>query len=189
MTTHRHKQLNQLPRHYFAAELTRAHIALQFHRNQSHPSDDRLIRALDNGCFRDVNITSQDIRNMRDIHGPCTSCFEDKATMPQPEKTRTLTFAPGQLLHADLKQYDLLTIGGNKQALIVADDYTNFVYVSNIKSKSSANVFNGLRSAIFFFNKYRHVVQAVQVDPEKTLLSCRNDLGSIGVRLDDVIAT
>ncbi len=71
MTTHRHVQYQQLPRHFSAAELARAHKAELFHRNQGHISDNLLITALDNNCFPDSDITSQDIRNMRAInHAP-----------------------------------------------------------------------------------------------------------------------
>ena len=176
ITTHRHHQLEAVSKQYSAAELARATEAHVFHRNQGHPSDEQLIKALDQGNIYSTNLTSQDIRNMRNIFGPCQACFEGKATMPSPQAGATITTAPGQLLHADLKEYAATTIGGNRWALVTVDDYTGFIQVVSIKNKSTASVLAGLKCVIRFYNQFRHVVVAIQVDPEKTLLACQPGL-------------
>jgi hypothetical protein len=124
---------------------------------------------------------------MRNIFGPCQACFEGKATMPSPQAGATITTAPGQLLHADLKEYAATTIGGNRWALVTVDDYTGFIQVVSIKNKSTASVLAGLKCVIRFYNQFRHVVVAIQVDPEKTLLACQPGLSEIGIKLDDMI--
>ncbi len=72
-------------------------------------------------------------------------------------------------------------------ALVTVDDYTGFIQVVSIRSKFTASVLAGLKCVIRLYNQFRHVVVAIQVDPEKTLLACQLGLSEIGVKLDDMI--
>jgi hypothetical protein len=188
-TTTAHKRYNQLPTHLSANELHRAREALELHRTTGHMSDDSLSTALDNGCYTNINLTSQDIRNMRKVYGPCTACYEGKATMPQDlaASHSILIERIGQLIHIDLKQYKTETIGGNTWSMIAMDDKSSYISVIGMKSKTTKSITDAIKQIILFYNQHGHKVEAFMMDPERTLLSAKDFLSSVGVRMHDII--
>ncbi|CAK9856767.1 unnamed protein product [Sphagnum jensenii] len=65
-TTTAHRRITVRNSDLSSDEIRRAHEARRLHENIGHPSDGVLSTALDNGNLRDCNLTSQDVRNIRD---------------------------------------------------------------------------------------------------------------------------
>jgi len=170
------------------SEIERAHDARSLHENSGHPSDGVLSNALDNGNLRDCNLTSQDIRNMRSLFGPCQACFEGKATMPRGVPGLPPTSSPGELLHIDLLEYAATTLGGYKVALVALDDYTGYISVTGMRGKHANSIKEALLTVITFFNQYRHPVRAIMMDPEHALTAQGPHLAQWGIRIVPQIA-
>lgn len=188
-TTTAHQRYNTLPTNLSAHETRRASEAFHLHRNMGHPSDDYLIRALDHGNITGCNLTSQDVRNMRKLMGPCEACYEGKATLPRDLTSTGMppTSAPGQLIHCDLIDLPVETVGGNKWSLIAVDDYSGYLSAIMMKNKSRTSVQEAMRDIISFFNRHQHRVLAFMTDPERVLLSTKDFLASVGIKLHDTV--
>jgi hypothetical protein len=169
-------------------EIRRAHEARRLHENIGHPSDGVLSTALDNGNLRDCNLTSQDVRNMRALIGPCAACYEGKATMPRGVPGLPPTTAPGELLHIDLLEYPVLTLGGYKWALIAVDDYTGFMSVIGMRNKNTTSIRDALQTLVTFYNQFRLRVNVFMMDAEHTLAAQGPYLAQWGIRIAPQIA-
>jgi hypothetical protein len=60
--------------HYTAEDSERAMQAFELCEELGHCGDAAITSALDNGTFRECHLTSQDLRNAREIFGPCAAC-------------------------------------------------------------------------------------------------------------------
>jgi len=186
-TTSAHRRI--VRRHGLSAdEVQRAHEALRLHENCGHPSDGVLSTALDHGNLRDCNLTSQDVRNMRALMGPCAACYEGKATIPRTAPGMPPSSAPCQLLHIDPLEYRVATMGGYKWALVVVDDYSGFILIIGMKTKHAVSIRDALKTLIQFYNEYRHPVLTLMMDAEHTLTAQAPFLSEQGIRILPQIA-
>ena len=124
---------------------------------------------------------------MRRIFGPCSACYEGHATLPLDTIVAMLVTAVGELLHADIIEFKEVTIGGNKYKLTVLDDYSTYVSCPGMKNKSKTSVLLAIKSAIAFYNQYRHITKSVLCDHERVLLSVKVELFELGIKLLDTI--
>jgi hypothetical protein len=183
-TTSMHQQLLKSPNHLTHQELLRAQQANDLH-HILHCSDDILSEALDSGVYTNTNLTSQDLRNARLIYGPCSACYEGKATVPRAitSNLRHMTYRIGELIHVDIFSYDGSTIGGNTTRLECIEHNTEYIMIASIKSKSEDQIMEGLKSIIAFLNMNGHIVKYVSTDAENNLIKCREKLGNLGIEL------
>ena len=65
-------------KHFSAEERSRAAEAFALCPKLGHPSDIYLSNSLNNGNFSSCHLTSQDLKNARDLFGPCLACLEGK---------------------------------------------------------------------------------------------------------------
>ena len=82
-------------------EIDRAHKAGKLHRALSHPNDRYLGIMLDHGVLTDAEVTSKDLRNHREISGPCKACLTGKAKHLRTPDTSSSTAELCELLVMD----------------------------------------------------------------------------------------
>ena len=125
-----------MQKHFSAEERERASRARELCTLTGHPGFEALILALDSGCFSHTDLTGQDVRNAREIFGPCTACLEGKMREPshQPSQTPPATEI-GEHLHSDLIPLQSTSLGGNNYILIAVDEKTGYVSAVPIKKQ------------------------------------------------------
>jgi hypothetical protein len=171
-------------KHYSAEERSRATEAFNLCAKLGHPSDSYLTNSLDNGNFTFCNLTSQDLRNARELYGPCLACLEGKikdgSQKPsQSEPAQNI----GDHLHSDLIPLTNTSVGGNTFILFAVDEKSGYSIGIPLKSKASKNIVDGYKTMIQFFNSYGHKVTKITVDDERTLLSAKPELSMLGIQL------
>jgi hypothetical protein len=183
-STNMHKQLLKSPNHLTQQELLRAQQANTLH-HIVHCNDDILSEALDHGVYSNCNLTSQDLHNARLIYGPCSACYEGKATVPRATSAslREESYRIGELLHVDLFSYDNSTIGGNTTRIECIEHNTELILIASIKSKSEEQIIEGLKSIISFYDMHDHIVKYISSDAESSILKCKVQLASIGIEV------
>ena len=70
---------SNVPKHLSQRELDRANGVGRLHKALSHSNDRFLGVILDHGALADVAYTAKDLRNQREIAGPCKACLMGKA--------------------------------------------------------------------------------------------------------------
>ena len=72
-------------------DLDDAALLGRLHKALSHPNDRFLGVMLDHGALADVDYTSKDLRNHREIAGPCKACLMGRAKhLPTPDVSSPL---------------------------------------------------------------------------------------------------
>jgi hypothetical protein len=59
--------------------------------------------------------------------------------------------------------------------------------IVGMKNKNSKSIVDAIKQIILFYNQYGHKVEAFMMDPERTLLSAKDFLSSVGIRMHDII--
>ena len=70
---------SDVPKHFFRQEIDWANGVGRLYKAISHPNDRFLGVILDHGALADVDYNSKDLRNHREIAGPCKVCLMGKA--------------------------------------------------------------------------------------------------------------
>jgi hypothetical protein len=167
-------------RFYTAEQRQRAAEALALHQLLRHPSDAVLIAYIRSPSVTNCTLTEADVRAMRDIYGPCSTCATGK---PLPVKgTNSMRESlnvtrPGGLLHCDI------VFVRNRTYLIAVDEVTRYVYLVQLESKHTADVMSGFKIVIEALRASHHVVQYVHTDHEAVFDACRSPLGDMGTTL------
>ena len=137
-------------RHYSAEERKRAREVKNIHDVMGHPHDAALGILFDSGCIQGCPYTSRDIRIMRKIYGPCVPCVKGKTVAPSPRPVinKWLASDPGERLCMDLYFLTVISRKGKYVVipiLVMVDDYTGYLHVIPLSSKTTETV----REAIF----------------------------------------
>ena len=171
--------------HFSAEERERARRAFDLCKLTAHSGDTSLLMALDAGSFSHLDLTAQDLRNARNIFGPCTACLEGKMRAPPRESSNT---APanrvGEHLHADLIPLSGPSIGGNTYLLIAVDEKSSYVSMAPLKNKSSKCIADGFLGIVHFYNSYGHKVDRITTDDENNFNATKDSMAQHGVRLN-----
>jgi len=172
-------------RHYSAEERVRAKEAFELCAKLGHPNDKYISNSLDFGSFDQCHLTSQDLRNARELYGVCPACLEakihDKAT---PNKSITTpAYAVGEHIHCDLIPLTIPSIGGNNFILFAVDEKSGYCIGIPLKSKSKKSLIQGFSILTQTFNAYKHRITLITTDDEKNFLSVRSDLASWLIKL------
>ena len=117
-------------------EIDRASKAGRLHRTLSHPNDRHLSVMLDHGVLTDAEITSKDLRNHREISGPCKACLTGKAKhLPTPD-TSSSTAELCEMLVMDI--FFFPGAGGRMEPyLLSVESRTTHILVYRMINKSS----------------------------------------------------
>ena len=171
-------------RHFSAEERERAARAFELCKALGHPSDNVAITALDNGVFTHLDLTSQDLRNARLIHGPCTACLEAKMKAPScPASSTPPASNIGEHLHMDLLPLSGTSIGGNTFLLVAVDEKSGYLATSPLKTKGAKAVCDAILGIVYFFNSYAHKVVRITTDDERTFHSTKDLIAKYGIQL------
>jgi hypothetical protein len=92
----------------------------------------------------------------RAIHGPCQHCLMGKMVAPSyPPSLSTPASRPAELLHADIVS---LAVSLSKRVphLVMVDDFSDFVMVKKLTSKSEADVSSALEAMMHRWTSWGH---------------------------------
>ena len=109
---------------------------------------------------------------MRKLFGPCVSCIKGKTVSPTDGKVinKWLASAPGERLCVDINFMTVMSKKGKfvvMPMLIVEDDYTGYIDVIHLPSKTTDSV-------IAFYNHYDFVVKEIRSDRENNVCIARS---------------
>jgi len=142
------------------------------------------MRDLDNGVHPHTHLTSRDVKNAIELHGPCTACLEGKMNNPREPPSQTPPAEHiGESLHIDLKQLKMTCIGGYTQVIQSEDEKSGLFIPIPTVSKSVTALCEGLDQLINFYAQYGHRVRRITTDGENALKACKNYLAQRGIEL------
>ena len=168
-------------RHYSAEERKRAREVKNIHDIMGHPHDAALGILFDSGCIQGCPYTSRDIRIMRKIYGPCVPCVKGKTVAPSPRPVinKWLASDPGERLCMDLYFLTVISRKGKYVVipiLVMVDDYTGYLHVVPLSSKTTETVRAAIFDVIAFYNHYDFAVKEIRCDREHVFTSLRPSL-------------
>ncbi|HND47414.1 MAG TPA: hypothetical protein PLL95_02580, partial [Anaerolineales bacterium] len=172
--------------HFTAEETVRAKEAYELCGKMGHPGYAALQTALDAGAYGPTHLTSQDVRNGRNIFGKCIPCLEAKMKKPkEPSSNTPPAKHVGERLFVDLIQYadakKTPAIGGFIGAVFSVDEKSGFVSVCGIRSKQE--VLDALQTIVAVFNSQRHAVRQIVSDDESSFTAHITALARLGIQL------
>jgi hypothetical protein len=167
----------------------RARDALELHANMGHPNDKYLCQMLNNGNMQGCNLTSQDLRNARIIHGECIPCIQAKmrasaAVTSMNEKASV----PGQRVHLDYKEFPRPTLGGNLGCNMAIDEASGMGFCLVSKGKDTHYQIESMQHLIDYMLTHHHVVKEFCCDNEIQYTACRPAWAEKGIKLTQTIS-
>lgn len=176
-------------RHFSAEQMARARSAFNLCALCGHPGDSSLMRSLDNGNFRTCDLTSQDLRNARELFGRCAACVEAKMQAPATtSSTSPPAAAVGEHLHMDFIILRGTSLGGNKMIAVFVCEYSGMLVGVPTPSKSEKLLKDVFMTAVAYFNQYGHKVERITFDSEPALICMIPHLQRIGIHASGVAA-
>ena len=180
---------DQLPRMDYArplnaSDMSRAREAKETHEKAGHPGDESLTHALNNAVWLKPNtsLTGRDVRNMRQVYGPCPACTEGKMTQgPNPTTEDVPAHKVGELLVYDLSELPKRSIGGNTQMLFGRDVHSSFVFVGGLTSKHAPKIVEAVNGHIAYLLAFGHIVKGIMFDSEPTFRAIENSFPGVKV--------
>ena len=166
--------------YYTVEQQKRAQEAIALHEALGHPSDKALSAYLQSPSNINNHISVQDLRNARDIYGPCPNCLEGK---PLPNHGRSTwdpggkPTTPGQLLHVDIVYIN------KKPRLFSVDHVSGYMNLIILENKSKLCLERALDSLLNHYQSSLKVVQVISSDYEEVFKSCESHLNSRGVKI------
>ena len=167
-TMHYALALDALPdgTYYNAQQRRRAAAVRRIHEIMNHPSDDVLGIMFDRGAIHGCPYTSRDVRIMRKIYGPCVACVKGKTVRatPGPVINQWVAAHPGERLCIDIFFLSVVSRKGTVTSLpflLVVDDYSEYVLITWLSSRTAATVMSALNEIIKFY--YGHDWQVKEI--------------------------
>jgi hypothetical protein len=157
------------------------------HNALQHINDDKLTSALTYRTIVGSVLTPLDVHNARRLSGPCLACAAGRTRRPhymvlENEPAQ----AVGDVVHADIYILNTETIGGNKYFLISLDEFSAYLHVTPMKSKSKGNLTEAFDTLLAFYKSFKFDIKLIQTDHEAKLWSCKNHINMRGTRLMQV---
>ena len=151
----------------------RAQEAIRWHQALDHPSDKAFVKPLVSPSAINGTLTPQDLKNARDMYGPCQHCVDGKPIAHKGshsgfDPTNT-SQQPGEILHADI-----IFIGDKQPALMATCDFTNYNTIAEMDSKSSKECIKAIDSILARYQQNLKVVRMIITDSEFNLTSKRS---------------
>ena len=169
-------------KHFSQQEIDSANGVGRLHKALSHPNDRFLGVMLDHGALADVDYTSKDLCNHREIAGPCKACLMGKAKqLPTPDVSST---------SAELEEFLVMDLfyfpgAGGRMALYLfsIESRTGHLLVYRMSSKTSSALQSIIGRILAFYTGHSHTVKVIRTDGEANFISCEDFLLSRGVRM------
>ena len=162
----------------------RAEQVRLLHNTHAHLSDKTLINALTFGTITGTSLTAKDVITAREILGPCTSCIAGKTTKPsyKPSENEPATKV-GDVVHVDIYILFDATIGGYVYYVISVDEYSGYLNLIPLKSKSSEHLCMAFEALLAAYKRFNYVIKSIQCDHESSIIATNNYLGDKNVIL------
>jgi hypothetical protein len=175
--------------YYNAQQRRRAAAVRRIHEIMNHPSDDVLGIMFDRGAIHGCPYTSRDVRIMRKIYGPCVACVKGKTVRATPGKVLNQWVAahPGERLCMDIFFLTVVSRKGHVTSLpflIVVDDYTEYVIITWLSSRTAATVMSALNEIIKFYYGYDWQVKEICGDRDTVFKPLKATLLDNKIELD-----
>ena len=136
---------------------------------------------LDNGVIHNCPYTSADLRAARNIHGPCIACARSKLKQSLDEESYPPASAPGENIATDLHDYETITIGGNKSALLGVDEFSGYMLAASIPSTTTVQLQTGQAHLTASMNAHGHRVNRFSMDHQSNLVKTKRYLNQHGI--------
>lgn len=175
--------------YYNAQQRRRAAAVQRIHQILNHPGDDVLSVLFDRGGIHGCPYTSRDVRVMRKIFGPCVACTKGKTVRATPGKVinQWVASAPGERLCMDIFFLSVVSRKGivvSLPFLLVVDDYTEYVTIVWLSSRTTATVMRALKEIIKFYYAYDWQVKEICGDRDSIFVPLKTPLLEEKVELD-----
>ena len=177
--------LSENEKHYSKEQVERAKEVIKLHQSLDHPSNITLINALNNGIILGTRLTSRDVTRSEEMYGKCNYCMAGKITRPS-YKSSTSKPAEnvGSIIHVDIYPFSEKTIGGNMFSLISVDEFSCYMYVVMIKSKSMLALNAAFDDIISHYSLNSHIITQFNVDSESNLGACTQHVNTKHIALE-----
>jgi hypothetical protein len=167
--------------YYNAQQRRRATEVKRIHEILNHPSDDVLGILFDRGSIHGCPYTSRDVRIMRKIFGPCVACVKGKTVRATPGRVinQWVASAPGERLCIDIFFLSVVSRKGlvvSLPFLIVVDEYTEYVIITWLTSRTTQTVLRALTEIIKFYYGYDWCVKEICGDRDTIFLPLKASL-------------
>jgi transposase InsO family protein len=110
--------------------------ALLWHARLGHTAFSTLNRMVKEGHVTGINVPASQFRDAS--HLTCGICVQAKTACTPFKASQRQTVRPLELVHSDLCEFPVHSLGGGKYALVVIDDYSRWCVVRILKRKSDA---------------------------------------------------
>jgi hypothetical protein len=172
-------------KHYSREQRLRAMRARMLHKALAHPCDAALCKALDNGLYINVPLTSEDVRAAHDIFGTCPACLMGKMTAG-PEQDESMLHPPatkpGQVLHMDkAKLLPERSVGGFVEHLVSVCEHTGKVHAIPMRGGTEADIEAAEMVIISWYKKLGHDVKTIVSDHENAFLAGQTSRNHRGI--------
>jgi hypothetical protein len=159
-------------------QIERADAVQIMHNVMQHPSDDALAILLDENGFPNCPLTSQDLKNLRTLRGPCTQCDAAKTTQPTVNKKSESPPPPhcGHTLHMDI------VLVAKQPMLLSVEGLYGYAHLIPLPTKSTKNILLAMDEIIAFYKSYGKEVKVLRSDSKSAFKACKVNLNQKGVR-------
>ena len=159
---------------YSKEELSRINKIMIIHTSLSHCSDNTLNSMLKNKILGDLS--PEDLRNARNLHGKCQSCIRGKLILDKPSGNKNRINEEG-VVHIDIMYIDKYLY------LIGVDEKTGYLTASPIINKSKEQLLKAINQLINEYSSFNKKIHRLCSDREKGVISIKNDLAKQGISL------
>lgn len=166
---------------YSVEQKHRARLAWSIHHALGHPGYSSLSKSFDAGVILGCRITSADLKLAYVLFGKCSHCQAGKITK--------ISFKPslnppasmvGERVHVDIWPLSVTSLGGAKYVLVGVDEFSGFLTVGKLISKSQTSLEEALASLFSMYKRYKHEVGSIITDSESNFGACDTFIGLHG---------
>jgi hypothetical protein len=167
-------KVNTLKRDY-----QRAQRARELCKNLGHIGNKALKDGLRHGCYLEADVTVADVDTAQALLGPCPGCQAGKLTnsssAPIIRTDHYKSDILDDILHADIF-YVPGAHGKTMSILLTVGEYTRYVQIGKLESKSKLDLENGWSTHIATFSKHGIKVSNIVTDNEVSITATRKYL-------------
>ena len=148
------------------------------HHTLSHPSDKNLLKTIKSKSINlPIEITSEDIKNYRNVYGDCNICIIAKNRFDQKPSDVYRATTIGQKVHCDLFFIQ------KRIYLITVDEKSLLVTCTNLLTKQKHALESALSDIISIYKQHNHIIKTIYSDSEINFTSIKKFLNNNGITL------
>jgi len=160
-------------------QIERANKVLALHEALCHPSDEALKALLESPSLINLDVTATDLKNAREIFGPCAVCLQSKplpVTGSNPSYDRHEVPMPGEDLHMDVVYF-------NKTPYLFCMDAASGKFsMVRLHNKGSEHLRAGVETIINYYKGHLRVTRTISSDFEANFRALEQWLNAGGIQ-------